>query len=139
MVWDYLGGDKMPDANHLAAIDTLLAVAVTIALAFWVGVLRGRHKVHAPATVGHPDFERGFRTHVNTVENLVLFLPLLWIATIYYGGQIPFWVGLLWVVSRVIYGIGYAQKNAEMREPGAGIGFLSLFALLILAAIGVVR
>jgi len=127
----------MPDANHLAAIDTLLAILVTFGLGSRVAYLRGKHKVDAPATVGHPGFERGFRAHANTVENLILFIPLLWIATLYYGGQIPFWIGLIWVVSRVVYAFGYAQQNAQMRGPGAGIGFLSLLGLVVLAVIGV--
>ena len=122
--------------NFLAAIDTLLAVFVTFALGTRVGYMRGRHKIEAPATTGHPQFERAFRTHVNTAENLVLFLPLLWIATIFYGGTIPFWLGIAWVVSRLIYAWGYSQDNTQMRGPGAGIGFLSLLGLLVLAAIG---
>ena len=128
----------MPMANYLAAIDTLLAVIVTFALGGRVGYMRGRHKIEAPATTGHPQFERAFRTHVNTAENLVLFLPLLWIATVFYGGMIPFWLGIVWVVSRLIYAWGYAQDNAQMRGPGVGLGFLSLLGLLVLSAIGLV-
>jgi glutathione S-transferase len=129
----------MPDANHLAAIDTLLAILVTFFLSGRVGYLRGKYKIDAPATVGNPDFERGFRTHVNTVENLILFIPLLWIATIYYGGQIPFWIGLAWVLGRLVYAFGYAQKDTRMRGPGAGIGYLTSLALLVLAVIGLAR
>ena len=122
--------------NYLAALDTLLAVFVTFVLGGRVGYMRGRHKIEAPATIGHPQFERAFRTHVNTAENLVLFLPLLWIATVFYGGTIPFWLGIAWVASRLIYAWGYAQENTQMRGPGAGIGFLSLLGLLVLSAIG---
>jgi len=127
----------MPDAMHLAAIDTLLAVLVTFALGGYVGYSRGKYKIDAPATTGHPQFERAFRAHANTVENLVLILPLLWIATVFYGGQIPFWLGLLWVVSRIVYAVGYAQKNTQMRGPGFVLGALALLGLLVLAAIGV--
>jgi glutathione S-transferase len=129
----------MPDANHLAAIDTLLAIIVTFVFASRVAYLRGRYKVEAPATAGNPDFERGFRAHMNTVENLVLFVPLLWLATIYYGGRLPFWIGLVWILSRIVYAYGYAQKNTQMRGPGAGIGFLCLMALFVLAVIGIAR
>ena len=128
----------MPDAMNLAAIDTLLAVLLTFILGGRVGQMRGRHKVQAPATTGHPDFERAFRTHMNTVENMVLMLPALWVASLTYGGQLPFWIGLAWVVSRVIYAFGYAQSNAQMRAPGAVIGFLSILALVVLGAIGLV-
>src|ERR1043165_8447960 len=127
----------MPDAIHLAAIDTWLGVFVTMFMGGRVGYLRGKFKIEAPATTGHPSFERGHRTHMNTIENLILFLPLLWVATYFYGGQLPFWIGLFWVASRVLYAWGYSQNNAQMRGPGAGIGFLALLALLIVAAIGV--
>jgi uncharacterized membrane protein YecN with MAPEG domain len=127
----------MPDSIHLAAIDTLLAIAVTLFMVGRVGFLRDTLKIEAPAVTGHPGFERGYRTHVNTVENLILFMPLLWIASYFYGGQMPFWIGLVWVVSRAVYAWGYAQNNTKLRGPGAGLGFLSLLALLILGALGV--
>src|SRR5882724_11218127 len=117
-----LGERAMPDAIHLAAIDTLLGVFVTMFMGGRVDYLRGKFKIEAPAITGHPDFDRGHRTHMNTVENLILFLPLLWVATYFYGGQVPFWIGLIWVASRVLYAWGYSQKNSQMRGPGAGIG-----------------
>ena len=127
----------MPDAMSLAAIDTLLAVLVTFILGGRAGQMRGRHKIDAPATVGHPEFERAFRTHMNTVENMVLMLPVLWVASLTYGGQLPFWIGLVWVVSRVVYAYGYAQSNAQMRAPGAVIGLLCIVALFVLGVMGV--
>jgi glutathione S-transferase len=126
----------MPMANYLAAIDTIVAVLVTFLLGGRVGYMRARHKIEAPATTGHPQFERAFRTHANTTENLVIFLPLLWIATVFYGGTIPFWFGLAWILSRLIYTWGYAQENVHLRGPGLGIGILSLLGLLVLSAIG---
>ena len=49
-----------------------------------VGQMREKHGVKAPAITGHPEFERAFRVHYNTLEALVVFLPLLWLATIYF-------------------------------------------------------
>ena len=93
-------------------------------------------QVAAPSVVGHPQFECAHRTHMNTVENLVVMIPFLWIASAFYGGQLPFWFGLLWVVSRILYAIGYAQTNPQLREPGAGLGYLAQFGLLVLSVIG---
>ena len=126
----------MPLAHYLAAVDTILACLLTLAMGGWSGYLRTKHKIMAPAVVGHPAFERAHRTHINTVENLVLMIPFLWIASVFYGGEIPFWLGLIWVASRILYAIGYAQTNPQLREPGAGLGFLSLFGLLALSVIG---
>ena len=110
----------MPLAYYLAAVDTSLACLLTMAMGGWTGYLRGKHRIAAPAVAGHPQFERAHRIHLNTVENLALMIPFLWIASAFYGGQLPFWFGLLWVVSRILYAIGYAQANAQLRGPGAG-------------------
>ena len=129
----------MPDATHLAAIDTILAVFVTFVLAGLVGRARHKYKIEAPAMVGHPDFERTCRTHMNTVESLVMFLPALWVAAIFYGGPIPFWIGLVWIAGRIVYAFGYAQQNTQMRGPGAGLSFLSILTLLALGTLGALR
>src|SRR5215467_15653276 len=128
----------MPDGNHLAAIDTLLAILVTFFAAGRVGQMRAKYGIQAPTCVGDPNFERAFRMHMNTVENLVLFIPLLWVSAFFFGGQLPFWVGLVWIASRVIYMIGYAQENAQKRGPGALLGMISLVGLMILGVLGMV-
>ena len=126
----------MPDGNHLAAIDSLLAILLTFFAAGRVAQMRVKCGIQAPATVGHPSFERAFRAHMNTVENLALFLPLLWLAAFFYGGQLPFWVGLVWIVSRVVYMLGYAQNDTQKRGPGALFGIISLVGLAVLAILG---
>jgi uncharacterized membrane protein YecN with MAPEG domain len=65
-------------------------------------------------------------------------LPLLWVASVFYGGQIPFWLGLIWVVSRIVYAIGYAQTDTRWRGAGGGIGLLALLGLLALSVIGLI-
>jgi uncharacterized membrane protein YecN with MAPEG domain len=129
----------MMDAIHLAAIDTLLAVLLTFAFAGYVGMMRRRHGIQAPAMTGHPAFERACRTHGNTIESLVMFLPALWVAAIFFGGQLPFWIGMVWLAGRLIYAAGYAQANTQLRRPGAGLSFLSILALVALGAMGVLR
>jgi uncharacterized membrane protein YecN with MAPEG domain len=128
----------MPLANYLAALDTILAVLVTFGLGGYVGHLRHKLKIEAPATTGHPLFERAFRAHANTVENLVLMLPLLWVASVFWGGQIPFWLGLVWALSRIVYAIGYTQTDTRWRGAGGGVGFLALIGLLVLSVMGLI-
>jgi glutathione S-transferase len=126
----------MPDGNHLAAIDTLLAILLTFLASGRVSQMRGKHGIHAPATIGHPEFERAFRAHANTVENLILYVPLLWMAAFFYGGQIPFWVGLIWIVGRVLYVAGYSSGDTSKRAPGAYLGYASLGGLAVLTVLG---
>jgi uncharacterized MAPEG superfamily protein len=98
----------------------------------------GRYGVAAPAISGHDIFERHYRVHMNTLEMLVVFLPSLWLAALYWS---PLWVGVggvLYLIGRVVYLTGYI---ADPKKSGAGyaISFLPTIALLLAAVVGVVR
>src|SRR5436305_9122190 len=88
-----------------SAIVTILVLALYFYMGGVVGRMRGRHNVLAPATIGHPEFERAFRVHVNTVEQLMVFLPLLWLATVLYNGIVwlPALFGVVFLIGRIIY------------------------------------
>lgn len=125
-------------SQHLPALVTLLTVLLLFGTAFAVGRARGRYQIKAPATSGHPAFERAFRAQMNTLEAAVMFLPLLWLAA-YYGFSL--WAGiagLVWIVGRVWYAVAYL-KEAEKREGGFVLGMLGWAGTLVLAAIGVGR
>ncbi len=66
---------------------TILATFAALLAYCWfllkVGQARKKFGVEAPKTTGHADFERIFRVQQNTVEQLVLFLPSLWIFGFY--------------------------------------------------------
>ena len=128
----------------LAAPATILSAAVTILTAMVliftmsvVGLARGKHKIFPPAMTGHPDVDRALRVQGNTVEQVVIFLPLLWVATLYFHGWIPAALGLVWCIGRVMYAIGYMQE-ANKRGPGFAIASLASLALLVLSIWGVV-
>jgi glutathione S-transferase len=76
---------------------------------------------------------------MNTLEQFAIFLPLLWVATVYFtliGWLVPAF-GLVWIVGRFIYMQAYLADPAK-RSTGFLITLLSSLALLILAVIGVV-
>jgi uncharacterized MAPEG superfamily protein len=124
----------------LAVVVTLLAVALYIFMAMRVGMLRGVHSVPAPAMQGHPHFERASRVHLNTGEQMVSFLPLLWLATLSFHA--PYWLpavfGLWFVLARLLYMRLYVSAP-ESRVPGALLTILPQFGLLVLTVIGLVR
>lgn len=60
----------------LVTIVTVLAIGQFIWFGIQVGSIRGKHEVKAPAMSEHPDFERAFRVHMNTLEQLICFLPI---------------------------------------------------------------
>lgn len=122
----------------LTALVTILALLVYMWTSLRVGAARKRFKVAAPAITGDPQFERIHRAQVNTTEQLVLFLPALWLFALQFGDVAAAVIGVFWPIARVIYAIGYAQA-AERRHLGFAIGSLSGTALLLGALYGVVR
>jgi len=103
-----------------------------------VGRARVKYGVRAPATTGNADFERVNRVHQNTLEALIVFIPAVWIFGLYLSARWAAGLGLLFIVGRAIYAIGYFRA-AEKRGPGAGITGLTNVALVLGAIVGVVR
>ncbi len=62
-----------------AALIAALALVEYVVFLLQAGQARGRYGVPAPATTGHPVFERYLRVQQNTIEQLVIFLPALFI------------------------------------------------------------
>lgn len=115
------------------ALVTWLALALYFALAYKVGGARAKHKVMPPLTEGPDEFMRIWRVHQNTTENLMLFLPSLWLFALYLS---PVWaavLGLLWVLARLVYAMGYYQ-SAEKRLPGF-IASILIVAVLLTGAL----
>ena len=130
----------------LAAPATILSAAVTVLTAMIlyytmmiVGRTRKAHNIWPPAMTGHPDVDRALRVQGNTVEQVVIFLPLLWVATLYFHllGWLPPALGLIWCLGRVLYANGY-MREASKRGPGFAISSLASLALMILSIWGIV-
>jgi hypothetical protein len=60
-----------------ASIDTMVVALFYVFIATRVPLARRRLNVQLPAITGHPDFERIFRVHQNTLEWMPIFLPSL--------------------------------------------------------------
>ena len=127
-------------APLMSAIDTILAVMFYFFTAGRVGTLREQFGIVAPATVGHPTFERAYRVQLNTLEQMAAFLPLLWL-TAFYPMPVT-WiaplVGLAWIVGRILYLRAY-MRDPTTRALGAMTSGLASVALLALAIAGVLR
>lgn len=123
---------------HLqAALITALTVVIISIAMFFVGRARGKYQIHAPATSGHPDFDRAFRAHQNTLEQTVMFLPLLWLATIYCNEQYAAYLGYAWLVGRAWYLYGYIAE-AGNRGTGFIISSIAMIVLLVMSFWGII-
>jgi glutathione S-transferase len=122
---------------HYTAIVTLLSVALYFFLATRVAAAHGKFDVRLPATTGNPDFERIFRVHVNTLEWMPSYLVPLWLCAIYLSDAVAAALGLVWIVGRVVYFIGYSRA-VEKRLPGFFIQSMACLLLFIGATAGVI-
>ena len=122
--------------KHFPAIITLLAVALLFATSIAVGYARAKFGIKAPATTGNTDFERYFRVQMNTLENVVIFLPALWLFAMYVSNLWASIIGAVWLLGRCHYAVSYV-RSAEARELGYAVGAAAFAVLLIGAFIGI--
>lgn len=111
-------------------IVTILALMQFTLFGIQVGAMRARHEVKAPAVTGNDEFERMNRVHLNTLEQLVVFLPALWMFAQFVN---PLWgalMGLVFIIGRFIYRAEYL-KDPSSRSPGFTLSFLPSAVMLI--------
>ncbi|HVX76654.1 MAG TPA: MAPEG family protein [Bradyrhizobium sp.] len=121
---------------HFTALITCLAILFYFFTSVQVARARAAYGVEAPAISGHPDFERVFRVQMNTLEWMPIFLPSLWLFAIYVGDRSAAALGLVWIIGRALYMIGYIRA-AGKRAPGFGIQATACTALW-LGALGAI-
>lgn len=113
-------------------IVTVLALLQYTLFGVQVGAMRAKHDAKAPAISGAPEFERMFRVHYNTMEQLVILLPVMWI---YAHIVNPTWAagfGSIYLVARFIY------RSAYLKDPsGRSVGFTLSFLPAVIMAVWV--
>lgn len=119
---------------HIVAV---LAVLQFFLFGVLVGRARAKYEVKAPATSGNELFERAFRVHMNTLEQLVGFLPALLIASLYWPNAIIAGIGVIYLVGRFLYRHLYLADPAK-RQPGFLLTVIPTFILLAAAVVGAI-
>ena len=120
------------------AIVTVAAMVQFIWFGLRVGQMRSKHGVRPPEMSGPPEFMRMFRVHYNTMEQLVLFFPALWMFAYFVDPRWAAALGLVFIVGRFLYCSGYI-KDPKSRSTGFTIGFVVLAALMGGTLYGAVR
>lgn len=118
----------------LVAVFALLQFSVFGAL---VGRARGRYGVNAPATTGHEMFERYYRVQYNTLEQIVVFLPALFLSAGYGFGEdwMSAALGAVYLIGRQVYLTSYV-RDPKSRGLGFGLTVIPVAMLLFNAGVG---
>lgn len=119
----------------MAIVHTVIALALLQFFIFSAFVARARVKagIEAPAISGDTVFERYFRVHYNTMEQLVIFVPGMLLFGTYISTTAASILGLIFIFGRIVYFRAYV---AEPTSRGPGFG-LSVFPNLILLLGGI--
>lgn len=115
---------------HYVAIVTVLALIEFLWFGWLVGRARVKFGIAAPATAGNEMFERQFRVQMNTLEQLIIFLPALWIFAYYIS---PVWaaaLGAVFIVGRAIYAGAYV-RNPKSRSLGFALTSVPMIIFMI--------
>ena len=112
-------------------IVVLLAIIQFVFFGVLVGKARGKYGVKAPAMSGNEHFERAVRVQMNTLEQLVCFVPAVLIASLYWPQGVVVAAGAVYLVGRFIYWRAYVTDPSKR-----ALGFLMTVAptLLLIAA-----
>ncbi len=82
---------------------TIFSLLMYFVVTINVGRARAKYKIIPPQMSGEPNFDRVIRVQQNTLEQLILFIPSLWLFSIFIR---PVWgagIGGFWVIGRILY------------------------------------
>ena len=118
-----------------AVLIILLALVQYLYFSIRVGAARGKYGISAPSTSGDEQFERLFRVQMNTLEQLIVFIPAMLAFAAY---ALPAWAwvpGVVYLAGRQLYAWAYVKDPAS-RGPGMGLTLLANAVLLGGALVG---
>ena len=119
---------------HIVAV---LAVMQFILFGILVGKAREQHGIKAPAVSGNEEFERIYRVQMNTLEQLVCFLPALFMASAYWSPALMALIGCVYLAGRFIYSNAYVA-DPKKRSLGFALTILPTIILLLAALLGAI-
>jgi glutathione S-transferase len=119
-------------------IVTALALLQFMVFGFKVAKARGRYGVAAPAVAGNETFERYFRVQQNTLEQLIVFLPGLYLFSHYNSPLVAAALGVIYLIGREIYAMTYV-KDPKKREVGYVLTVLPMVILILGGLFGAIR
>jgi uncharacterized MAPEG superfamily protein len=114
---------------YVALVTLLILIQYKIFM-MQVGRARVSSGLKAPATSGDELFERWIRVQMNTIEQMVVTLPAMWICAYFFRPDVAAGLGLLFLIGRFIYASAYTKDPAK-RGTGFIIGFIANIGLIL--------
>ena len=111
------------------ALVTLLMLLQYVFFMMLVGKQRTAHGIDAPAVTGHEMFERAYRVHMNTLEQMVVAIPAMWVCGLFFLTPVAGILGAIFIIGRFIYWRSY-MSDPKQRGPGMMIGFVASMAMI---------
>lgn len=121
---------------EITALIVLLALAQYVGFSLRVGATRSRYGVDAPRTTGDETWERLFRIQMNTLEQLIVFVPGMFLFAVYVSSGWAWVPGVVFLVGRQLYALEYT-RNPKTRAPGMALTLLANAVLLVGSLAGV--
>lgn len=109
---------------------TLLILIQYNLFSFQAGMARGKGDVKAPATSGDEYFERCLRVQLNTLEQLIVTLPAMWIVATFFRPDVAAILGAVFIVGRFLYSAAY-RKDPASRTVGFLTSWFANVALIL--------
>ena len=119
---------------------TLVVIIALLEYVFFTmrtGKARADSGLKAPAVTGNEMFERYFRVQQNTLEQIVVFIPSIYIFGMYLHELTAAGLGILFILGRALYFRGYTT-DPEKRGPGMVITVMASVFLLLGGLAGVI-
>ena len=114
--------------QYVAVVTLLMLIQYTVYM-MMVSMARGMDDVQAPDVSGNQHFERAFRVQMNTLEQLIVAIPAMWISAYYFKPMLAAGLGVAFMLGRLIYRNAY-MKDPSTRGTGMMIGFIANVGLI---------
>lgn len=115
---------------ELVALVTVLIILEYFVFTMLVGAARGKSKIQPPVMTGDPRLERALRVQGNTLEQLAVVLPSMWLFAMYQSEMWAAILGFVFFLGRALYAKQYMADPAT-RAPGFIMGMLATTIMLL--------
>ena len=116
---------------------TLLALTTYVWTIIKVSKARVKYSVKAPSMDGPLEFLSAQRVQTNTVEQMIVFLPAMWLCAFIWNDKAAAAGGVIWVIGRIMYALAY-YNDPKKRTPGFAVSTLATLGLMLACAVGLV-